>query len=79
MEENKEQVNHPSHYMALGIEVLDIMECIWGIDDLITYCRMNSLKYRLRAGHKDDAMQDIQKALFYEDYAQKLQEKRKRA
>lgn len=70
--ENTNCVAHPSHYNALGIEALVMMEKIWGQEDVITFCRMNSFKYRLRAGHKDDAVQDIEKALYYENYAQKL-------
>ena len=53
-------VNHPSHYMGDGIEAWDVIES-WGMG----YHIGNATKYILRAGKKDDATQDAQKALVY--------------
>jgi hypothetical protein len=55
-------VNHPSHYTAGGIEVLDAIEA-WQLN----FSRGNVVKYVARAGRKQDAdeLEDLQKALFY--------------
>lgn len=67
MEDN---VNHPPHYTWLkdkcGIEVIDITRHM-------DFCLGNSIKYILRAGHKQDAsltdnqkeIEDLKKAIFY--------------
>lgn len=58
-----EQVNHPQHYATYDVETLDMMIRIWGIQETISFCKLNAFKYRMRAGHKDNAQQDIDKAL----------------
>lgn len=67
MEDN---VNHPPHYTWLkdkcGIEVIDITRHM-------DFCLGNSIKYILRAGHKQEAsmsnkekeIEDLKKAIFY--------------
>lgn len=69
-----DNVNHPTHYADYyPMEVHDIIECIFiemerrGIDlapiqwsDLF-----NEFKYRLRAGWKGNASEDIAKAMWY--------------
>lgn len=67
MEDN---VNHPPHYTWLkdkcGIEVIDITRHM-------DFCLGNSIKYILRAGHKQDAsltdnqkeIEDLKKAIWY--------------
>lgn len=71
---NYEFVNHPNHYNKYDIEVLDMMERIWGRDALINFCRMNAFKYRMRMGEKPTSSieQDLAKEKFYLDYANKL-------
>lgn len=59
-------VNHPSHYNQNknGIEVIDIIEGQgWGVG----FNRGNSLKYLMRAGHKDPdkEIEDLEKAEWY--------------
>lgn len=55
-------VNHPSHYTWLkdkvGIEVIDITRHL-------DFDLGNAIKYILRAGHKQDAIEDLQKAIWY--------------
>ena len=52
-------VNHPSHYKQYtGFEVIDITE-------QLNFNRGNAVKYILRAGFKDDEMEDLRKAQFY--------------
>ena len=54
-------VNHPSHYHAeSGIEVIDAIEA-WGLG----FSLGNAVKYIARAGHKNDAIEDLRKALWY--------------
>lgn len=66
----KDNVNHPHHYTWLkdkcGIEVIDIVKHM-------DFCLGNSIKYILRAGHKQEAsmtdkekeIEDLKKAIFY--------------
>lgn len=54
-------VDHPSHYHAeSGVEVIDAVEA-WGLG----FCLGNVIKYVARSGHKGDAREDLQKALWY--------------
>ena len=69
---NMEQVNHPQHYTTYDVETLDMMIRIWGIKETISFCKLNAFKYRMRAGHKDNAQQDIDKALWYENKMKEL-------
>ena len=67
MSENKEMVNHPSHYQFGGhktYEVVNVCEA-WGLDkDAYIF---NVVKYVARAGKKDTdkELQDMKKALWY--------------
>ena len=67
-----EQVNHPQHYTTYDVETLDMMSRIWGVQETISFCKLNAFKYRMRAGHKDNAQQDIDKALWYENKMKEL-------
>ena len=69
---NMEQVNHPQHYKTYDVETIDMMIRIWGIQETISFCKLNAFKYRMRAGHKDNAEQDIKKALWYENKMKEL-------
>jgi hypothetical protein len=66
MSENKEMVNHPSHYGGKEnvYEVVKVCEA-WGLDnDAYIF---NVVKYVARAGKKDTdkELQDMKKALWY--------------
>lgn len=77
-----EYVNHPKHYNKEGRkECIVEMEEIFGRDALIKWCRMTAYKYRYRCGDKPDNsdIEDMQKAMFYLDYALKLVEKGKKS
>ena len=58
----KDMVNNPDHYTDLPVEVIDMMFFMWGIDKFVAHCEMTAFKYRMRAGKKDDAAQDLEKA-----------------
>ena len=65
-------VNSPAHYTQGRTEVFDMMLAIWGAEKVKTYCEINAFKYRMRAGYKADAVQDIEKAKWYETKAKTL-------
>lgn len=71
-----EHVNHPEHYNAQGIEVIEMMVRIWGKRDTIAFCELNAFKYRMRMGRKpgQPAHRDLEKAMWYESKAQELNE-----
>lgn len=64
----EDAVQHPSHYQGPH-ECIDLMQALFGKEDVMAFCRCNSFKYRFRAGKKEGAAyeQDIAKAQFYED------------
>ena len=56
----KEAVNHPTHYTShpSGVECITITEHMG-------FCLGNALKYIWRADLKDNALEDINKAMWY--------------
>ena len=58
----KEMINHPSHYNQGKYEAIDVIE-----DWQLNFNLGNTVKYISRAGHKDDIVQDLKKALWYLD------------
>ena len=59
-------VKRPSHYMFFDTEAINIIKASLTDEEFKGYLKGNSLKYRLRAGKKDDVMQDLGKANQYE-------------
>jgi len=55
-------VHNPSHYKSGGIEVIDVIEAFE-----LNFRLANVIKYVLRAGRKDDLLQDLEKAAWYLD------------
>lgn len=76
---NSSLVNHPSHYNHGGMETIDKMIKLYGIEKVKAFCELNAFKYRDRAGYKgssDSAIaRDIHKALWYENKLNKLNNK----
>ena len=69
----------PEHYHSYDIQVIDMMEQIWGIDAVISFCKLSAFKYRMRMGIKtgmDMLRHDMQKEQWYLSKAKEL-EKRK--
>lgn len=67
-QDNNCPVNHPSHYNQFDVEVIDMMERIWGTEAVINFCMLNAFKYKMRAGNKgghDDSIGDLRKAEWY--------------
>lgn len=66
MEENKEMVNHPSHYnRENAMECIEEMKMIFGLEATANFCMLSAYKYRYRAGQKGDAMEDLRKSDWY--------------
>ena len=70
------QVNHPSHYNQGSIEAIDAMVSAFGVEAVITFCKINAFKYIWRAGHKDGSpdVEDLKKAQWYLTKAVSLKE-----
>jgi hypothetical protein len=53
-------VNHPAHYTGhpSGVECIDITQSM-------NFCLGNAVKYIWRADLKNDAVQDLEKAVWY--------------
>ena len=62
-----DQVNSPSHYTKCRVEAIEIIEdVVAGAPDPVAgYLVGQTLKYLLRAWHKGNAIQDLQKAAWY--------------
>lgn len=58
--ENKEMINHPSHYNKGKYEAIEVIE-----DWQLNFNLGNTVKYIARAGHKDNIIQDLKKSLWY--------------
>ena len=72
-------VNHPSHYNHGGMETIDKMIKLYGIEKVKAFCELNAFKYRDRAGYKESSnsgiTRDIRKALWYENKLKELNNK----
>ena len=60
--ESNDPVNHPAHYTAGKIEVIDFLE-----DQRFPFHLANAVKYISRAGKKDKTktVEDLRKAIWY--------------
>jgi len=66
--DEKDMVNKPPHYELWdGTEAFDIIKQVLTPEELQGYLKGNVLKYRLRAGNKDNTQQDIDKANWYQN------------
>lgn len=70
----KENVNHPAHYTAGGIECIDAIKASLGDKEFADYCKGNVIKYlwryRLKAG-----VEDLKKAQVYLGWMIEAEEK----
>lgn len=57
---NQSQVDHPAHYQSGGMEVIDVIEAF-----KLGFPLGNAIKYILRAGKKNNGLQDLEKAVWY--------------
>ena len=72
----KEQINHPDHYNQYPVEVITMMERIFGVDAVYHFCLLSAFKYRMRVGKKSlsiaEIQQDIDKEKWYLEMAEVL-------
>lgn len=53
-----------THYLSMGVEPWDVVDT-WPLEQQIGFYRGNALKYIMRMGTKDTALQEIQKGAHY--------------
>lgn len=70
-----EMVNHPPHYQAGGLECIDVMEKLFGIDWVYHFCVLNAFKYQWRCNNKGKTVEDFRKAIWYNNKAVELLER----
>lgn len=75
--EKYEEVNHPQHYNNYDVEVIDMMERVFGKEATATFCKLNAFKYRMRAGTKPNQSteKDLNKEKWYLDKMRELNDK----
>ena len=56
----EDDINHPNHYTAGGIEVFDFIQS-WGLD----FAEGNVVKYVVRGPFKGNRLKDLKKARWY--------------
>ena len=55
-------IDHPAHYTYGKIECIDFIE-----DKGLNFSRGNAVKYIVRAGHKENELEDLKKVRWYID------------
>lgn len=65
--EDYNYVNSPTHYNEYDVEVIDMMERIWGKEDVKIWAKLTAWKYRQRMGTKpgEPIERDIEKEQWY--------------
>jgi hypothetical protein len=76
-ESTYENVNHPNHYNTYDVEVIDMMERIWGPEKTAIFCELNAFKYRMRMGTKPTSpvTEDLEKEIWYLNKMKELKDK----
>ncbi len=65
-------VNHPDHYTFGGIECIDAIHAQLGDAGFVAFCRGTAAAYVWRTGRKDGTSQDLAKAAWYLNRAEKV-------
>ena len=76
-EKKYEEVNHPDHYNQYDVEVIDMMERVFGKEETAIFCKLNAFKYRQRMGNKpgQDILKDLAKEKWYLAKKKELEKK----
>lgn len=76
-ESTYENVDHPNHYNTYDVEVIDMMERIWGPEKTAVFCELNAFKYRMRMGTKPTSpvTEDLEKEVWYLNKMKELKNK----
>lgn len=64
IENNKDNVNHPSHYETGKFECIDVMIETQGVEAVKSFCICNAFKYLYRHCKKN-GLEDVNKAIWY--------------
>lgn len=73
--DNNDAVHKPKHYQLIdGVESIQVIACSLTRDEWRGFCLGNEMKYRLRAGKKDNLQQEIDKANEYNSLFEKYKE-----
>ena len=67
-------VDHPSHYNAGNIECIDAMVAAFGAEAVSDFCVCNAFKYIWRHKHKNNSVEDKEKAVWYLNKSIELEE-----
>ena len=59
-----DNVNHPSHYCTGDYQCIDVMESVFGTEEVAIFAKLNAFKYIWRSDHKG-GKEDIEKAAWY--------------
>lgn len=65
-------VNHPAHYTFGDIECIDAIQASLGDEGFVSFCRGTAMAYVWRAGRKEATSQDLAKAAWYMNRAEKV-------
>jgi len=69
---NGDPVNSPGHYNQGGVECIDALEsALEGLSGVEAFCIVNAIIYLWRYKHKDNPLQDLEKAIWYIDRAKR--------
>ena len=63
--EKYDAVNRPAHYNMGGVECIDYIKQVVGLDGFIAYCHGNMIKYQHRYRYKQKPAEDMKKAEWY--------------
>ena len=72
-EKKHEQSEQPEYYKSNGLSPMDAFEKgLLSKEEFIGFIKGNVIKYTVRAGKKDDAVKDIDKAIDYLGWLKKV-------
>lgn len=63
--ETVDNVNHPLHYTQGNIECIDAIQASMSSEEFKGYLKGNAQKYIWRYEHKNNPVEDLQKAMWY--------------
>ena len=66
-----------THYdMVDGVEAIQRLEEMYTPTELMAWAKISAMKYRLRIGHKDDVVKEVEKVKTFEAYYKYLNGKK---
>jgi hypothetical protein len=58
----------PHYSMVDGVEAIERIEQMYSKEDIMAWCKISAMKYRLRIGNKDDVLKEATKIKGFEAY-----------